>query len=131
MPRSTIRTVFHLSVVVVLVLGLCLVVACGGDGEGSGDGAPVDETTEPAATATGSGDGGIDAAGLYSASCATCHGADGQGASAPDLRGLGEDDLASVEQQIREGGGGMPAFGERLDDGEIGALAEYVVAFGE
>ena len=109
MPARAVRTVLHLGLVVALVLSLGLVTACGGDG--SEDGA-VDETTEPASTATGSNDGGIDAAGLYSASCATCHGADGQGASAPDLRGLGEDDLASVEQQIREGGGGMPAFGD-------------------
>lgn len=127
MRRSTVHSALSLGLVIALVLSFGLVAACGGD---SDDGAPTEETAEPTSTAGGS-DGGIDAAALYSTSCATCHGAEGQGASAPDLQGFEEGDLASIEQQIREGGGSMPAFGDRLSDEEIGALAEYVIAFGQ
>lgn len=128
MRRGTVRSVLSLGLVVVLVLSFVLVAACGGD---SDDGAPAEETAEPASTAGGSDDGDIDAAALYSTSCATCHGAEGQGASAPDLQGFEQGDLEAVEQQIRDGGGSMPAFGDRLSDEEIGVLAEYVVAFGQ
>jgi mono/diheme cytochrome c family protein len=128
MRRSTVHSALSLGLVIALVLSFGLVAACGGD---SDDGAPTEETAEPTSTAGGSGDGDIDAAALYSASCATCHGAEGQGASAPDLQGFEEGDLASVEQQIREGGSRMPAFGDQFSDEEIGALAEYVVAFGQ
>ena len=35
-------------------------------------------------------------------------------------------DAATVEQQVRNGGGGMPAFQGRLSDAEIMAVAKYV-----
>ena len=36
---------------------------------------------------------------------------------------LSKDEIA---QQVRNGGGGMPPFGDRLSDAEIDAVADYV-----
>jgi mono/diheme cytochrome c family protein len=34
--------------------------------------------------------------------------------------------VEEVEEQVRNGGGGMPAFGDQLSDAEIEAVATYV-----
>lgn len=36
-------------------------------------------------------------------------------------------DLAAVKDQVRNGGSGMPAFGDTLDDAEIESVSEHVV----
>jgi len=70
----------------------------------------------------------VDGAAVFSRSCGSCHtlsaaGAEGQ--SAPNL-----DDVTltpeAVEQQVRYGGGGMPAFEAQLSDEEIVTVARYV-----
>jgi cytochrome c551 len=64
------------------------------------------------------------------AGCAGCHkldaaGADGSGG--PDLNTIG-DDATEVANQVREGGGGMPAFSGELTDEQITAVSEFVAA---
>lgn len=65
---------------------------------------------------------------LFATHCAACHGPDARGAgTAPDLTGvtdrLGADQVAVT---IREGRGGMPAFGNRLEEAEIGHLVAHL-----
>lgn len=85
---------------------------------------------EPVGEVEGSG-GGDPAAGktVFAENCATCHGEDGHGgAGGPDLR---EMPLAQTEegavQQVTNGGGGMPPFGEQLSEEEITDVAAFVV----
>ncbi len=104
-----------------IVAALALALAgCGGDS------ATTTTTTAVATTETTAPDGGtIDAAALYSANCASCHGVNGEGGIGPDLRGL--TDTALVETQVSAGAGSMPAFGDKLSADEISALAAYVI----
>ncbi|MDQ2151169.1 c-type cytochrome [Alcaligenaceae bacterium C4P045] len=62
----------------------------------------------------------------YAATCAGCHGANGQGAFGAALAGfarLGEDD--AFIKQILIGSGDMPGFAGAMDDREIAAVATY------
>ena len=71
-----------------------------------------------------------DAAALYAAHCAICHGPDRLGGMGPALvpQTLGRLGRERAEQVIREGRPltQMPAFGDRLSTAEIAALAAYV-----
>jgi mono/diheme cytochrome c family protein len=63
-----------------------------------------------------------------SAGCGSCHRFEPAGSSGtigPPLDGidLSKDEIAT---QVRNGGGGMPAFGDRLSDDEIDAVADFV-----
>lgn len=65
---------------------------------------------------------------LFASTCGSCHVLERAGTSGtvgPELTGtqLG---VEAIAQQIREGGGGMPAFEDELSDEQIQALAEYV-----
>src|SRR5690606_41565503 len=86
----------------VLVIGTSLVSACGG---------PAGETGEPGEVAA-QYQGPIQSADvargeeLYNGLCMSCH-----GGSAPALEGLGWE-AGAMRQQIREGGGRMPAIAE-------------------
>jgi mono/diheme cytochrome c family protein len=110
-----LRAVPLLMIVAALALA---VVGCGGD-------SATTTTASPATDTTASGGGDIDAAALYSANCASCHGAGGEGGVGPDLRG--ETDIAFIEGQVTNGGGSMPAYGDELSADEISAIATYVV----
>jgi cytochrome c oxidase subunit II len=76
----------------------------------------------------GGGGGEIDAKGIFTANCAACHTLTKAGTNG--MVGPKLDDLAlpqpAVEHQIRNGGGGMPPFGEQLSDDEIAALVQYL-----
>jgi mono/diheme cytochrome c family protein len=85
-------------------------------------------TTEAAQTETGESEDVDGAAVFAEAGCGACHvftPANSEGAVGPPLDGI---DLSKdeIEQQVRNGGGGMPAFGDRLSDEEIEAVADYV-----
>ncbi len=109
-----------------LTLGL---TACGGDDDGD------DEAVPPVATETGGGEDGEDGEGdgaegeaIFTENCGSCHtlsAAGTTGTTGPNL-----DDLApaedAVETQVRNGGGGMPAFEGQLTDEEIAAVSSYV-----
>ena len=67
---------------------------------------------------------------LGSSACGTCHTLSDAGTSGTigpnlDETTLEEDD---IEEQVREGGGGMPSFEGQLSDDEIEAVAEYVAS---
>ena len=68
---------------------------------------------------------------IYLDFCASCHGADGSGGTAPSMLdanwSLGDDD-DRVAQIIREGtaDGGMPGFGAALDEREIRTLVVHL-----
>jgi len=70
-------------------------------------------------------------AALYSERCAVCHGAAGEGASAPDLtnpRWHREHDDARIDAVIRDGiaGRAMPAFGSSLDASARAAVIAHL-----
>ena len=65
---------------------------------------------------------------IYGASCQVCHGEQGQGTIGPALAGNEElQDTDYVVRQILTGGGGMPAFRQQLDDGQVAAVATYIL----
>jgi mono/diheme cytochrome c family protein len=106
----------------VLVAALVVLAAgCGG-----GDDEDTSGTTVPAATTT---EGGADGAAVFeSAGCGGCHtlaAAGATGTSGPNLDEL-QPDKDTVVEQVTNGGGGMPAFGDRLSEEEIDAVATYV-----
>jgi cytochrome c oxidase cbb3-type subunit 3 len=74
---------------------------------------------------------------LFDDNCSVCHGVEGKGnrdMGAPDLSDaiwLFGSDKASIVARITNGGGGvMPAWGQRLDETTIKALAVYVHSLG-
>jgi cbb3-type cytochrome c oxidase subunit III len=72
--------------------------------------------------------GGDDPKSMFTSNCGSCHTLQKAGTSGtvgPNL----DEAQASFEdavRQIRNGGGGMPAFGDQLTDEQIRALARYV-----
>lgn len=111
------RTRFAFSVLVVAcALGLS---ACGGDDGSSSD------TSATETTAAGDPTAGKD---VFTANCGGCHtlaDAGTSGSSGPNLDDLAPD-AETVANQVRNGGGAMPAFGDKLTDDEIANVAAYV-----
>jgi glucose dehydrogenase/cytochrome c553 len=66
---------------------------------------------------------------VFAQNCATCHGADGHGGNGgPDLTSIpSAKRQARVVAQVRNGGGGMPAFKGTLTQKQINDVAAYVV----
>jgi mono/diheme cytochrome c family protein len=112
-----------------LMLGVGL-AACGEDDE-NGDTTTTETTTE---TTTDETDETTTAAGrvVFIDRCGACHtlseaGTTGTVGPGLDDTTLSEDEIAD---QVREGGGGMPAFEGDLSDEEIESVAAYVAAEG-
>jgi cbb3-type cytochrome c oxidase subunit III len=105
---------------------LALAVAgCGGD-DGGGGGADTG-TTEEQQTDTAV-QAGAEGKQLFTENCGGCHtladaGTNGQ--QAPNLDEAKPDE-ATVQTQVTNGGGGMPAFKDRLSEQQIQAVAAYV-----
>ena len=126
----------RLLVLALAVLTLVVAAACGGEDESSPEPETV-EGTVPAETGGGDTDGGDgggegDAAAgkdVYaSAGCGSCHTFEDAGSSGtigPNLDDSSIDFEGAVEQ-IRTGGGGMPAFEGQLSEQEIADVAAYV-----
>jgi cytochrome c oxidase subunit II len=79
------------------------------------------------------GDGGESPEELFVANCGSCHTlskARTEGRVGPPLDGLQRPPDA-VEQQIRQGGGGMPPFEGTLTDAQIQALVQYLTGSGQ
>ena len=107
------------ALITILVLFLA---SCGG----SVPATPIPPAAEEGGTATGAPE--IDAADIYAARCARCHGADRSGNNGPAL--LPEQltqDPAVYQSTITNGNGPMPAWGGRLSADEISALVEYIL----
>ena len=63
---------------------------------------------------------------LYVASCAGCHGSQGQGQNGPPLRSLGDPD-AKIARNIKNGfPPRMPAFRNTYNDAQTSALVAYI-----
>ena len=78
------------------------------------------------------GDGQIDAKTTFSESCGGCHTlakAGTSGTIGPPLEDL-QLPREDVEEQIRKGGGGMPAFENQLSEEQIEALVQYLTEAG-
>jgi heme/copper-type cytochrome/quinol oxidase subunit 2/mono/diheme cytochrome c family protein len=92
--------------------------------EGEETGEAMEGETEGGATADA-------AAGeeVFSENCSTCHGATGHGGNGgPDLTTMPKaKEQAGAEEQVTNGGGGMPAFSGVLSEEEISNVAAYVV----
>ena len=92
------------------------------------------ETTGGATEGTTGEDGGGDVAHgeevFASAACGSCHTMEAAGASGtvgPNLDEL-KPTLEATVEQVTNGGGAMPAFGDQLSEEDIDAVAAYVVA---
>lgn len=102
------------------ILALLLAAAgCGG-----GDDEADDQPPPPAAT---NGDGASGEA-VFTENCGSCHvlsAAGTTGTTGPNLDDV-QPSQEEVEEQVRNGGGGMPAFEGDLSDAEIDAVSQYV-----
>ena len=126
MGRDRRRQLAILTALLAALVSLAL-AGCGGGGDD--DGAAEEP---PAATDEGGGTEGNAEAGaqLFADNgCGTCHTLDAAGTTGttgPNLDEVQPSFEAAVEQ-ITNGGGVMPAFGESLSDQQIRDLAAYVV----
>jgi cytochrome c6 len=123
---SSVRSPLRAIVLTLTALALASGVAsgCGGGDDEASTSPP------PATTATETGDAqAASGAQLFSANCSSCHGPDGGGGEVgPNLQKSSvAENLAQVEQQVRNGGGAMPPFADVLSDEEIDTVAQYVV----
>jgi cytochrome c551 len=104
------------AVFVATLAALALAVAgCGGDDGGNGS-AGGTSPAEPGAAV------------FADAGCGNCHMLDAAGSTGttgPDLDEA-QPSADEVEQQVREGGGGMPSFEDDLSDQQIVDVAEFV-----
>jgi heme/copper-type cytochrome/quinol oxidase subunit 2/cytochrome c553 len=104
-------------------------------GEESAEGEePAEGEESEAEPAEGEAEGGATAdagAGkeVFAENCSVCHGSDGLGGSGgPDLTTMPKaQEQAGAEEQVTNGGGGMPAFKGTLSEEEIANVAAYVV----
>jgi heme/copper-type cytochrome/quinol oxidase subunit 2/mono/diheme cytochrome c family protein len=110
--------------------------AAGEEGEGEGESGEGEEPAEAGGeeAAEGESEGGAtaDAAAgkeVFAENCSVCHGSDGLGGSGgPDLTTMPKaKEQAGAEEQVTNGGGGMPAFKGTLSEEEIANVAAYVV----
>lgn len=121
-----------LAISALLFVLLVLVAACGG-GDDEGGETPAatetaDQTTEEETGEETTGDAEAGADVFASAGCGDCHtleAAGSSGTSAPNLDEV-QPDFETVVEQVRNGGGGMPAFGDRLSEQEIRNVAAFV-----
>lgn len=93
---------------------------CGGDDSDEPSGPPPQQVVDQGDAAAGKQ--------VFADNCAACHGGDGGGGSGPKL--AGEDaytDPQAVVDQVRNGGGGMPAFEDRLSAQELADVSAFVV----
>jgi mono/diheme cytochrome c family protein len=137
---------FLILFVILALAGAVVVAGCGGSSSSSEattseeeaappaeEEAPAEEAEEePAEEEAEGGESALAAEGktVFTTTCGSCHTLKEAGTSGevgPNLDEL-EPDLATVEHQVENGGGGMPAFGKEgiLKSNEIKAVATYV-----
>jgi outer membrane protein assembly factor BamB len=104
--------------------------ATGGGGATTGGATTGGATTGETGETSGGGDQQALGKEVFTANCGSCHTLADAGTSGnvgPNLDEL-QPDAGTVEEQVRNGGGGMPAFEGRLSDEQIKAVAAYVAA---
>jgi mono/diheme cytochrome c family protein len=117
----------------VLAVAVLALAGCGGDDDegGSADtGTTTQEQTTTEETTTESSGNTQAAAGkeVFTSNCGGCHtlaDAGTNGSQAPNLDEAAPSE-SRVQTQVTNGGGGMPAFGDRLSEEQISAVAAYV-----
>ena len=104
-----------------VLLAAVPLAGCGGGGDGDeSSGPPPQQVVDQGDPAKGQE--------VFAQNCAACHGGDGGGGSGPALAGDAEaTDPQLVVDQIRNGGGGMPSFGDRLSAQELADVSAFVV----
>jgi cytochrome c551 len=97
-------------------------------------GAAATAATTPTASSSAGGQpvsqpAAVDGRAVFGNRCASCHGSDGGGGLGPQLSGgRAAQRFPNIADQIgviTNGRGGMPAFGSKLSQAEIQAVAEY------
>jgi mono/diheme cytochrome c family protein len=114
-------------IAILAVAGALLVAGCGGGGS---SGSTETSTTEEVEEEPGSEESAEFAEGeaIFTSTCGSCHTLKEAGTSGevgPNLDEL-EPSQPTVEKQVTNGGGGMPAFGGSLSKAEIKTVALYV-----
>jgi mono/diheme cytochrome c family protein len=110
---------------------VCLLAGCGGKTV-----APTAETvvgtlattTAPAGPTLPQGDAGAGKGVFASAGCGGCHtlkAAGSSGTVGPNLDQLAPE-LSAIQEQVINGGGGMPPYKDQLSDQQIADVAQYV-----
>jgi mono/diheme cytochrome c family protein len=108
------------------------VTSATGETSATGDTSATGESSAAESSGAGSGatsGAAADGQAIFTANCASCHtlaAANATGNVGPNLDQL-DVDQATVEKQVTNGGGVMPAFGGQLTSDEIKAVAAYVV----
>jgi cytochrome c551 len=94
--------------------------------EEAGAGEEAEEGGEEAAAGAPNAEAGEE---VFAENCSVCHGATGHGGNGgPDLTTMPKaKEQAGAEEQVTNGGGGMPAFAGTLSEEEISNVAAYVV----
>ena len=116
---------------VLLLAALVLVVAipaCGGEEDEQALPETVEGTLPADTGAATEGDAANGKKVFASAGCGGCHtfsAAGSTGTVGPNLDDASID-VDAAAQQVKNGGGGMPAFGDRLSDQEIADVAAFV-----
>jgi mono/diheme cytochrome c family protein len=116
-----------------LSIAVLLLAGCGGDEEEAGGGAGNQTATQEAPATTQEAPTTTQPATaqgkqLFTDNCAGCHTLADAGATGKNAPNLDElmPSLEQVRRQVTNGGGGMPAFRDKLSEEEIAAVAEYV-----
>ena len=119
-----------LLLVLVVALGTA---ACGGDDEEAEDETTTEETTTEETTTDGGDDALAAGRTVFVESCGSCHTLSDAGTTGSIGPNLDEASLSAdqVEEQVRNGGGGMPAFEGDLTDEQIQDVSAYVVEAGQ
>jgi mono/diheme cytochrome c family protein len=120
-----LRTIALLLVALAVGVGLA---ACGGDDD-SGSTATEETTTATETTTDGTETSAVGRE-VFVANCGSCHALSDAGTSGAIGPGLDDAGISAetAQEQVRNGGGGMPAFADTLTDEEITEVSAYVAA---
>lgn len=110
-------------ILLLLLLALVMVISACGGGGGEEDGGTEEGTGGDTGETTAQGDA-ANGAEIYQSNCMSCHGQEGAGGSGPALQS--SSDYNAVVQQVKNGGGGMPAFEGQLSEQEIADVSAYI-----
>ena len=112
---------------ILIVLALS-VAACGSDDDGSSSSSSSSAATQSTSTGGGTENASAEGKTVFTSNCKGCHTLNDAGATGsvgPNLDDL-KPDKATVQRQVENGGGPMPAFKGKLSAAQIDAVATYV-----